>query len=286
MKKRILALVLAMVLAFAMCACGSSSKGGDKDQADKNKKAEEQAPAKYVLTKQVTTYEGGQKDGYVVTAEYSYDKNGIQIGMKESAVDKDGKEDTANYGQNDYTLKKEDGIYKRYMDGSDEAIAEYTFNKNGDREKIVKHGESGDETTAFEYDEKDQINKVVTTDKDDNETRVLTYGNTDEYVTNFICKSEYEGQVEREYKAKFDEESMTVTYIMVKGAQDYYPYQVVYIMKDPATVDSVETYDKDGNLLSKATSKWDDKIGHIVESTMENNAGVKTVQVNTWEPLK
>ncbi|MCQ2492193.1 MAG: hypothetical protein MJ087_04035 [Lachnospiraceae bacterium] len=290
MKKQMVTFALAAVLACSLCACGGSDgKDAKKEETKQETAAKDEAKqeVKYVATKQEITYEGGTNDGITVTYDYTYNDKGVQMSMKQSAVDKDGKALSEGYGNSDYELKEEKGAYKMYPAGSKEATATYTYDEEGRRSTVESTDSNGNPTTTkYEYQDNGKLDKVVTKDKDGNEVKVLTYDNADEYETNFLCKTEYDGQVEREYKKKYDAENGVVTYILTKGQQDYYAYQVVFILHGDKGVDTVEQYDKDGNILSKSTSKWDEKIGHIVESYMENNKGMKSTTVTTWEELK
>lgn len=289
MKKQIVTFALAGVLACSLCACGGSDgKDANKEGTKQETTAKDDAKqeARYVATKQEITYEGGKNDGITVIYEYTYNDKGVQMSMKQTAIDKDGKA-LEGYGSSDYELEEEKGVYKMYPAGSEEPTATYTYDDEGKRKTVESTDSNGNPTfTEYKYQDNGKLDKVVTKDKDDNEVKVLTYDNDDEYETNFLCKTEYDGQVEREYKKKYDRENGVVTYVLTKGQQDYYAHQVIFILHGDKGVDSVEQYDKDGNILSRSTSKWDDKIGHIVESYMESNNGMKSTTVTTWEELK
>ncbi len=286
MRKKIMTAMLAAVLACSICACGGSGVANADKKAEtkqEESKKDKKTETEYVVTKQETTYEGKGVEAAKLVYEFSYDEDAVQIGMKETGYDEDGKELKEKYGQNNYHLEKDGKVYKRFVGEAKEADAEYTFTKEGHR-KTTRDYATG-KVTTYKYQENGRLDKVVTKDKDGNKTRVITYGNTDEYETNFMIKTEYEGKVEREYKAKYDTDKETVTFILIKGAAEYYPYQVVFKLHGDKGVDSLEQYDKDGNILSRVTSEWDDKIGHVVKSVTESNQ-TRSTTVNTWEKLK
>lgn len=255
MAKRIIALVLALMLVFALCACGDKKTSDDKD-------------AEETIVLPPETYD--KEDGKLYREVY-YNSNGLKYSSIIYEYDGSGRVvNQVELGENDAPVSKSSFEYND--DGLKTAMLFYTA--DGPEEYSFAY------RVDYEYDENVNLIREQHTEND-----IVTAVTVKAYndAGKLIKEEQYEGEefLLCAYEYELDESGNVVKclrhdYLEGADTEDRYTYD----SKGQLITDV--TCDADGNIQSRTEYDYDSNGNEIKRSIYDNQGGLQSSTTNEY----
>ena len=256
MSKRILSLVLALMLIFALCACGSKNK------------AEDTADAEETTVLPPASYE--KEDGKLYREVY-YNSNGLKYSTIIHEYDGYGRvASEIELGENDAPVSKctyeynDDGLKTAKLGYVAEGPEEYTFAYKVD----------------YEYDENGNLVREQRTENDVI-AAVTVYTYNDKNV--LVKEEQYEGEefMLCAYEYVLDENGnvekcIRHDYLEGIDSENRYTYD------SNGNVIADVSYDADGNIQNRIEYNYDENGNEVKRSVFDSNGGMQSSTSNEY----